>query len=216
MKTHKFCIFMSNPEEYDAVLGGDNPAPASAGVLGGIVGVKRRLLSKVVEHRILALSEALNYGEQGLVLVIQALNDDCQEIYLAAYNLLKDINDLEIKALLDKYLRQYYFLRFNGFYYSQNKSSDLYLFRFYQDGTVLAAYLSAYRLDIEKSATWFHKENNQVTYRGVYQIDYNCLTFTINSERNTIEFLAKIRMYGYKIAHSTNTEYSFTEIPDIK
>jgi hypothetical protein len=207
---------LNNPRDYDAVLGGESPAPINSVVLGGIEGVKRRLSSQVVEHRISALSEALNYDAPGLVLVIQALNDDCQEIYLAAYNLLKDINKLNIKALLDKYLQQYYFIHFNGFYYSQNKSSDLYLFRFYQDGTVLAAYVPAYQLDIEKAATWFHKENNQVTYRGIYKIDYNSLTFSITNERNTIEFLAKIRMYGYKVAHSTNTEYSFIEIQDIK
>lgn len=207
---------LNNPSYYDAVLGGQNTAPINAAVLGGIKGVKQRLSSHIIEHQISALSEALNYGEQGLVLVIQALNNDCEEIHLAAYKLLKDINELEIKTLLNKYLQQYYFIRFNGFYYSHNKSNDWYLFRFYQDGTVLAAYVSAHKLDVEKAAIWFHQQNNQVTYKGVYQLDYNCLTFSIISERNTIKFSTKVKMYGYKIAHQTNTKYTFIEIPDIK
>lgn len=60
------------PREYDVVLGGQNTAPINAAILGGIEGVKRRLSSQVIEHRISALSEALNYGEEGLALLLQA------------------------------------------------------------------------------------------------------------------------------------------------
>jgi hypothetical protein len=50
---------LNNPTEYDAVLGGQNMTLASAGVLGGIEEVKRRLLSQDVDYKIFALSEAL-------------------------------------------------------------------------------------------------------------------------------------------------------------
>lgn len=75
---------LNNPKEYDAILGGQNTAPINAAVLGGIQGVKHRLSSHVIEHQISALLEALNYGEQGLVLVIQALNNDCKEVHLVS------------------------------------------------------------------------------------------------------------------------------------
>ncbi|MEL6459182.1 MAG: hypothetical protein AAFX46_18070 [Cyanobacteria bacterium J06636_27] len=57
---------------YDAVLGGENPPLPDSVVLGGIEGVKRRFASKVVEVRIAALRDALNYGDAGLDLVIEA------------------------------------------------------------------------------------------------------------------------------------------------
>lgn len=53
------------PTQYDAVLGGQNLAFNSAAVLGGIAGVKSRLASPIVEAKIVALSEALKYGEAG-------------------------------------------------------------------------------------------------------------------------------------------------------
>ncbi len=63
------------PREFDAVLGGDSNIPLSAGVLGGIEGVKMRLDSPNAETRIAAILEALRYGEEGLNLVIKAFKD---------------------------------------------------------------------------------------------------------------------------------------------
>ena len=57
-------------------------------VLGGVVGVKRHLTSPVVEARVTALSDALNYGKAGLDLVIGALNDSSQQVQLSASRLL--------------------------------------------------------------------------------------------------------------------------------
>ncbi len=78
------------PREFDVVLGGKNPAPVTGAVLGGIEGVKRRLLSEIVDVRIKALSDGLNYGEAGLNLVIEALEDDSLQVKGFASRLLKE------------------------------------------------------------------------------------------------------------------------------
>ncbi|MBC1239609.1 hypothetical protein GNE10_21165, partial [Nostoc sp. 2RC] len=70
----------NQPGEFDAVLGGEAPPPVSAVVLGGIEGVKNRLQSSVVEVQVAALSEAFNYGDVGLDLVIDALKNSSQQV----------------------------------------------------------------------------------------------------------------------------------------
>ena len=90
---------MNNPQqprEYDAVLGGNSPSLEGAAVLGGIEGVKLRLQNPDAKVRIAALQQALNYGEQGLDLVIAGLNDESVELQLQAYLLLN--NRIELKA----------------------------------------------------------------------------------------------------------------------
>ena len=76
------------PREYDAVLGSKNTATPTDAVLGGIEGVKRRLAIGDIQSRIMALSQALNYGEAGLDVVIQALQDRSKQIQWSAYGLL--------------------------------------------------------------------------------------------------------------------------------
>ncbi|MEM9925841.1 MAG: hypothetical protein AAF915_19170 [Cyanobacteria bacterium P01_D01_bin.50] len=92
----------NQPREFDVVLGGENPAPVTGVVLGGIEGVKRRLESDDEEVRIAALWNALNYGETGLDLIIQALKDSSQEIKSYVELLLKERGGEKGKqALLD-------------------------------------------------------------------------------------------------------------------
>ncbi len=93
----------NEPREYDAVKGGQNSIPVNAAVLGGIPGLKSRLASPDVEARIAALSEALKYGELGLDLIIQALQDESMQVEFAAYSLLKDRNEKKIKKHLLNY-----------------------------------------------------------------------------------------------------------------
>lgn len=81
----------NQPREFDAVLGGEAPPPASGVVLGGIEGVKSRLKSPVVEVQVAALSEALNYGDDGLDLVINILKGSSQQVQYFAAKLLKKI-----------------------------------------------------------------------------------------------------------------------------
>lgn len=80
----------NQPREFDVVLGGKNPPPVTGVVLGGIEGVKRRLESEIIDVRIKALSDALNYQEAGLDLVIEALEDDSLQVKGFASRLLKE------------------------------------------------------------------------------------------------------------------------------
>ncbi|OBQ42185.1 MAG: Sulphatase-modifying factor protein [Aphanizomenon flos-aquae WA102] len=94
---------MNNPQqprEYDAVLGGNSPSLEGAAVLGGIEGVKLRLQNPDSKVRIAALEQALNYGEQGLDLVIAGLNDESWDIQNAAYLILNSRTEPRIKQLL--------------------------------------------------------------------------------------------------------------------
>jgi hypothetical protein len=93
----------ARPGEYDAILGDQNSTPLDAAVLGGIAGVNSRLASPTIEVRIAALSEALQYGDAGLDLIMGALQDKSVELKLAAYSLLKDRNDEKVKQYLQNF-----------------------------------------------------------------------------------------------------------------
>jgi formylglycine-generating enzyme required for sulfatase activity len=88
------------PREYDAVLGGNSPSIEGAAVLGGIEGVKLRLQNPDSKVRIAALEQALNYGEQGLDLVIASLKDKSLEIQDTAYLLLRSRTETKVKNSL--------------------------------------------------------------------------------------------------------------------
>ncbi|MDY6898922.1 MAG: hypothetical protein SWZ49_12715, partial [Cyanobacteriota bacterium] len=88
------------PREYDAVLGGDNPPPVDGAVLGGIEGVKRRFANKVVKVRVAALRDALNYGDAGLDLVIEALQDESPQIEDVAAELLSHREETKARFAL--------------------------------------------------------------------------------------------------------------------
>ena len=96
---------MNNPQqprEYDAVLGGNSLSLEGAAVLGGIEGVKLRLQNPDSKVRIAALEQALNYEEQGLDLVIEALKDESWDIQNAAYLILRKRTESRIKQILQK------------------------------------------------------------------------------------------------------------------
>ncbi|MBN3922329.1 WD40 repeat domain-containing protein [Nostoc sp. NMS4] len=94
----------NQPKEYDAVLGGQLPPPIHGLVLGGIEGVKKRLVSISFEQRIAALEDALNYGEAGLELLIQTLTDVSPEVQQTAENLLfQHRTEPRVKQALHEY-----------------------------------------------------------------------------------------------------------------
>jgi formylglycine-generating enzyme required for sulfatase activity len=96
---------MNNPQqprEYDAVLGGNSPSLEGAAVLGGIEGVKLRLQNSDAKVRIAALEQAVNYGEQGLDLVIAGLKDESWDIQNVAYLILNSRSQTRIKQILQK------------------------------------------------------------------------------------------------------------------
>ena len=88
------------PKPYDAVLGGQNQAPEGAAVLGGIQGVKLRLSNENPEVRIKALHQALNYGEEGIDLVIKALEDESPQVQIKAHSLLVPLSEQKVKRAL--------------------------------------------------------------------------------------------------------------------
>jgi formylglycine-generating enzyme required for sulfatase activity len=100
---------MNNPQqprEYDAVLGGNSPSLEGAAVLGGIEGVKLRLQNPDAQVKIAALEQAVNYGEQGLDLVIAGLKDKSWDIQNAAYLILNSRTEPRIKQLLQNPYQQ--------------------------------------------------------------------------------------------------------------
>ena len=88
------------PGKYDAVLGGNSPSPEGAAVLGGIEGVKLRLQNPDAKVRIAALEQAVNYGEQGLDLLIECLDHQFWDVEYAAYSLLKSRTEARVKEAL--------------------------------------------------------------------------------------------------------------------
>lgn len=75
------------PKDTDAVLGGKK-TPQRSLVLGGIQGVKQRLQAPEEEVREDALYQTLNYGEEGLALIIASLADESLRVSNRAYELL--------------------------------------------------------------------------------------------------------------------------------
>lgn len=210
---------VNNPRKYDAILGSQNSLSVNV-VLGGIQGVKQRLSSQVIESRISALSEALNYDKEGLELVIQALNDSYEQVHITAYNLLKDRKELEVKIALDKYVQQCHYIRFDGLYYTRSQSNNCYLLRFYQDGLVLDTNVFSGKRDfLEKTAEWFYQGHNQFIYEGMYQIDGNSVKFSVVNGQSAIEYQGDIGMYGYTLlltCYCRTRRYNFINIPNLK
>ena len=97
------------PTAYDVVLGGHTPTPVSGAVLGGLAGVKRRLSrgnsrnSHLIEQRLSALKEALNYGSDGLMLVVAALKDSSWRVQRTAYSLLQGYREPTVTRALQEY-----------------------------------------------------------------------------------------------------------------
>ncbi len=100
----------NQPQAYDAVLGDQNSTPLNGAVLGGLAGVKRRFSrgsagdnAYLSNQRLKALQEALNYGAEGLSLVIGALNDPSFQVQRTAYSLLQMLQEPTVVEVLQEY-----------------------------------------------------------------------------------------------------------------
>ncbi|ALF54106.1 hypothetical protein ACX27_16675 [Nostoc piscinale CENA21] len=91
----------NQPGEFDAVLGGEAKNQNYAVVLGGIEGVKNRLNSEDYEVIFAALEDALQYGDPGVDLIIEALYDSSEAIHDCAVYLLGKAGIKGKQALLD-------------------------------------------------------------------------------------------------------------------
>ncbi|OCQ95341.1 hypothetical protein BCD64_25670 [Nostoc sp. MBR 210] len=102
---------LQQPRGYDVVLGGQTPPPVNGLVLGGIEGVKYRLLSNNLEAKIAAIAPAIDYGDVGVELVIQSLQHEPVELKAAAYKLLhqrKKVSAEQIIAAFNLYHYQFF------------------------------------------------------------------------------------------------------------
>lgn len=77
------------PRSSDAILGGQTPPPVTGAVLGGLAGAKQRLESEALVARLSALQEAIQYGDQGIDLAVQALSDSAEPVRRLAGRLLR-------------------------------------------------------------------------------------------------------------------------------
>ncbi|MEL7245396.1 MAG: hypothetical protein AAGM40_24125 [Cyanobacteria bacterium J06573_2] len=109
----------NQPREFDVVLGGENPAPVTGVVLGGIEGVKRRLESEIVDVRIKALNDALGYGDNGLDLLIEALKNDSLQIKRFASRLLKECGGNRGKQALLEFDHNLYFTKIDNWSFQE-------------------------------------------------------------------------------------------------
>jgi WD40 repeat protein len=91
------------PQNYDVVLGGQNPPPIYGAVLGGLAGVQQQLLSASEAERVRAIAQLPQYGQAGLSLLIQALQDSSVRVQKAAYSLLYQHQEPEAKSALRNY-----------------------------------------------------------------------------------------------------------------
>ncbi len=65
--------------------------------------VKKQLASSDVEQRVAALSQVLQYGEEGLELAIAALKDKATSVQQAAYSLISQSSEPRVKSILQEY-----------------------------------------------------------------------------------------------------------------
>lgn len=131
----------NQPKAYDIVLGGQSSTPMNGAVLGGLPGVKRRLNNSrnsphLIEQRINALKEALNYGKSGLSLVIEALNDKSWRLQRTAYLLLEKNQESTVIEALQEY-NPYQFFQYL-YKYSTGKST-IYAIAFTPDNQIMVS-----------------------------------------------------------------------------
>lgn len=88
-----------NQPSKDEVLGRETLSPLQ----GGIDSIKRRLSNPVLEVQTAALKEALNFGDVGLEVVLQALQTGSRKLQHSAYRLLRKRQEPQVKQLLQKY-----------------------------------------------------------------------------------------------------------------
>lgn len=92
------------PQNFDAVLGNQTSIANGSLTLGGLEGVKTRLNSKHINVIILALKDAMNYGDAGLHLVLQYLEDSEFQIVETAYELLKGRSESFVCDRIERFL----------------------------------------------------------------------------------------------------------------
>jgi hypothetical protein len=98
-----------NPNDTDAILGGQTPPPVNAVILGGLAGLKQRLESTQIADRLRALNESIEYGDKAIDLALESLSDSTEEVKRLARRLLRGrLGTNGKQALLDRELLSYF------------------------------------------------------------------------------------------------------------
>lgn len=207
---------INQPGKYDAVLGNGLTYTGTA-VLGGIEGIKQRLLAPVVEHRIAALTEALKYGQKGLSLVMQALDDSDILVRTQAYKILGNIKAPDIKAKLDEFHQKYYLIRFDGAYQSA-KDNFYHYIKFCPDYTVI----EVSTFDTPKPFSAWFKKDYEDSDSGHYVVDNEAknVKFSMHCIHGKVDYVGEINgeknliieSYHHINSYRTRGEYKFIKI----
>jgi COMPASS component SWD3 len=91
------------PDNADAILGGQNRLTTDTVVLGGIEGVKQRLTSQNEEIQRSALREVLNYEGKGLDLLIDIWQNNLHNLKWKSFSLLRNKEEERVKHALAEY-----------------------------------------------------------------------------------------------------------------
>lgn len=209
---------INQPGKYDAVLGNED-VNTSVAVLGGIEGVKQRLLAPVVEHRLAALNEAVKYGQQGINLLALALKNNNRLVRVRAYEILETIKAPEAQVALIQYCERHYLIHFNCVYQCKRNQHYKYI-RFYPDYTVIT---TTTKDTPEQLVTWFNKENQDI-YNDIYIVESKkqIIRFSSHSKSKIVDCVANIGIYGTTIQldwlisinnRSGSDEYQCVKLP---
>jgi len=86
----------NQPRDYDAVLGGQNPVPDTAVVLGGLAGLKARFQKGDGATKVAEIKNSLKYGKPGVEFLLECLKDSADDVRREAYLLLKKLKEPEV------------------------------------------------------------------------------------------------------------------------
>jgi hypothetical protein len=103
----------SNPDDTDAILGGQDSLPFNAAILGGLDGVKKQLANESIMGRIRTLNNSIQYGSKAIDIARQSLTDESEEVQKIAKRLLRDHCEETGKELLLDHDPMSYFTTFN-------------------------------------------------------------------------------------------------------
>jgi hypothetical protein len=97
------------PNEFDVVMGNQTMIPNGSMVLGGIEKIISRLDTDSIQLKILALKDAVHYGNAGLLVVLEHLDHEQFEIQNVAYSLLESRSEPFVRDRLAGYqsIRKY-------------------------------------------------------------------------------------------------------------
>lgn len=170
-----------DPRQVDAVLGGQTPPPVAGAILGGLAGAKQRLKSETLAARRLALTEALQYGEQGIELAIQALQDPAEEIHLFAGRLLRTQGGERGKQALFEHQPLSYFTTLENWRFETYRSqvgivdpeNNACVVRMTNNGSSVNGQPPSRRYDLSQFKTLLQDPRVEEVQALVFQIDYN-------------------------------------------